>query len=248
MSRMAPFVDGANPVDRTNWANTVISYYSFGGAIALALDLSLRARGDGGVSLDDFMRAMWRRHGKPGGTREGYVDRPYTMDDAESALAEVSGDAAFARDFFARYITGHDVADYGPLLSRAGLVMRRRQAGRAWWGGVQLTIGDNGVRIVRPVPADSPAYEAGLDIGDEVREIDGARIASPDDVRIVLGRRRPGETVPIVFVRQSGEVRSSKMTLAESPQVEIAPIESTGSALTPQQRAFRQRWLARRQR
>ena len=51
---MAPFIDGGRPIDRTNWSNTVISYYPFGGAIALALDLSLRDRSDGRVSLDDL--------------------------------------------------------------------------------------------------------------------------------------------------------------------------------------------------
>src|SRR5262245_41740939 len=30
MSRMAPFIDGGKTVDRTNWQNTVISYYTFG--------------------------------------------------------------------------------------------------------------------------------------------------------------------------------------------------------------------------
>jgi predicted metalloprotease with PDZ domain len=74
MSRMAPFIDGGRGNDRTNWARTVISYYPFGGAIALALDLTLRERSDSRVSLDDFMRAMWRAYGKPGGRREGYVE------------------------------------------------------------------------------------------------------------------------------------------------------------------------------
>ena len=78
MSRMAPFVDGGRTIDRTNFSNTVISYYPYGGAIALALDLTLRERTDNRTTLDDFMRAMWRAHGKPGGSREGYVDRPYT--------------------------------------------------------------------------------------------------------------------------------------------------------------------------
>ncbi len=44
MSRMAVFVDGGTPVDRTNWPTTYTSYYPLGGAIALALDLTLRDR------------------------------------------------------------------------------------------------------------------------------------------------------------------------------------------------------------
>src|SRR4029079_98212 len=65
MSRMAPFVDDGRPIDRTNWPSPCVSYYQFGGAIALALDLTLRDRSDGRITLDDFMRAMWRVHGKP---------------------------------------------------------------------------------------------------------------------------------------------------------------------------------------
>src|SRR5439155_11115792 len=140
MSRMAPFIDGGRPNDKTNWSNTVISYYPFGGAIALALDLTLRDRTDGKVTLDDYMRAMWRAYGKPGGTREGYVDRPYTIADAQARLADVAGDAAFARDFFSRYIQGHDVADYGRLLSRAGFMLRKRHAGHAWLGDLRLEV------------------------------------------------------------------------------------------------------------
>jgi predicted metalloprotease with PDZ domain len=94
MSQMAPFVDGGRTIDRTNWPITVTSYYPLGGAIALALDLTLRDRTDGRVSLDDFMQAMWRKYGKPGGAREGYVDHPYTIADAEATLAEVSADRA----------------------------------------------------------------------------------------------------------------------------------------------------------
>ena len=143
---MAPFTDGGRTVDRTNWSDTVISYYPLGGAIALALDLSLRDRTDSRLSLDDFMRAMWRKYGKPGGSREGYVDHPYTIADAEATLAEVSGDRAFARDFFARYIQGHEVADYARLLARAGFVVRKRNAGRAWLGDVRLE-SRSGVRV-----------------------------------------------------------------------------------------------------
>ena len=77
MSRMAAFTDRGGARDRTNWPQTVISYYSFGGAIALALDLTLRGRTGGRASLDDYMKTMWRVHGAPGGGREGFVDRPY---------------------------------------------------------------------------------------------------------------------------------------------------------------------------
>src|SRR5262249_57139056 len=137
-------------------------------------DLSLRDRTDGRVSLDDFMRAMWRKYGKPGGGREGYVDRPYAIADAEETLAEVSGDRAFARDFFARYIQGHDVVDYARLLARAGFDIRKRRPGRAWLGDLRLDT-RNGARVINLVAPSWPIYAAGVDPDDEPAQLDGRR-------------------------------------------------------------------------
>src|ERR1035437_5692574 len=243
MSRMAPFVDGGRPNDRTNWPNTVISYYPFGGAIALALDLTLRDRSDGKISLDDYMRAMWRVHGKPGGAREGYVDHPYTIADAEARLAEVSGDRAFARNFFARYIQGHDVADYGRLLGRAGFTVRKRNAGAAWWGDVRLDLRGAAAHISALVPANSPAYAAGLEQDDEVQQADGTKIAAVLDLQAVMRRHKPGDRVDVVYVDRTGTAKTTSVTLAEDPHQDVVAVEASGGALTPQQQAFRAAWL-----
>jgi len=242
MSRMAPFTDGGRTTDRTNWSDTYISYYPFGGAIALALDLSLRGRSDGRVTLDDFMRAMWRMHGKPGGSREGYVDRPYTIDDAERRLAEVSGDPGFARDFFAKYVHGRDVPDFGRLLQPAGFALRRANVGRAWWGDIRLDP-RNGARIAASPLANTPAYKAGLDVDDVVRQMDGVRVGSAEDVAAVLKRHKPGDTIAVTFVDRAGATTDAKVTLAEDPQMEMVAAESAGSMLTSAQRAFRRAWL-----
>jgi predicted metalloprotease with PDZ domain len=242
MSRMAAFTDGNRTWDRTNWSNTYISYYSFGGAIALGLDLSLRSRSDGRVTLDDFMRAMWRVHGKPGGAPEGYVAHPYTIDDAEQRLAEVSGDAGFAREFFARYVHGHDAPDFAVLLRPAGFAVRKSNAGRAWWGDVRLTQ-SNGLRVAEAPAANSPAYKAGLDVDDEVRLMDGVRVTTADDVTAVMRRHKPGDTVSVDFADRSGAARAAKVIFAEDPRMEVLPIESAGGTLTPAQRAFRRSWL-----
>jgi predicted metalloprotease with PDZ domain len=243
MSQMAVFTDGSRTTDRTNWSTTVISYYSFGGAIALALDLTLRERSDGRVTLDDFMRAMWRVHGKPGGSRPGYVDRPYSMDDAERQLAAVSGDARFARDFFARYIQGREVADYQRLLAQAGLVLRKRDAGRAWIGDLRLESRGDAVRLSAAPSMTSPAYRAGLDAGDDLREIDGRRVTSAEEVQVALSRKRPGDTVSVTFVNRTGVPQIRSVTLAENPDLELLPIEASGGTVTKAHVAFRQNWL-----
>jgi predicted metalloprotease with PDZ domain len=243
MSRMAPFIDGGRPVDRTNWSETVISYYTFGGAIATALDLTLRDRSDSRVTLDDYMRAMWRKYGKPGGGREGYVDRPYTIADAETTLGEVSGDPAFARDFFANYIQGHEVADYQRLLGRAGFVVRKQNPGVPWLGDLRLESRD-GARVATLVDPGWPVYTAGLEQDDVVERLDGQRVNTVAELNAVLWKHKPGDRVKLVFVGRSGRAKEATVTLAEDPSIEVVPAETiSGGTLAPAQRAFRERWL-----
>ena len=243
MSQLAPFTDAAAAIDRTNWDNTFISYYNWGEAIGLGLDLTLRGRSNGAVSLDDYMQAMWRRFGKPGGSAPGLVDVPYTRADARTVLAEVSGDRAFADDFFARFVEGHEVPDYVRLLARAGLVLRVRWPGRAWLGEVSL---DSGMRVLQSTPFGSPLHEAGVDRDDVVRMLDNRPVSSRSDVDRILETKQPGDTVAVGFRRRGEDVVSS-VTLGESTRVDLVAVETTDSALTPEQEAFREGWLGSQQ-
>src|SRR4029453_9433020 len=133
MSRLAPFVDAACSVDPTNWGNTYLSYYTFGAAIALGLDLELRDRTDGKATLDDYMKALWAKSGKTAAA-PGIVATPDTAADLQTTLADVSGSASFAREFFERYVDGPELADYGTLLKRMGGLWNPPYPGRAWVG------------------------------------------------------------------------------------------------------------------
>ena len=244
MSQMAPFIDGGRPIDRTNWSNTVTSYYPFGGAIALGLDLTLRQRSHGAVTLDDFMRAMWRVHGAPPPPRPGYVATPYTLDDAERRLAEASGDASFAHDFFGRYVHGQEALDYGPLLEQAGFLLRRRDPERAWWGDVSFD-SRGGWRLQTAPSSDSPLYAAGLDVDDVIVRVDGVDVTPAPDVPPLLRRHAPGDRLRLDVTGRGGAERATIVTLSTSPDIELVPMESTGRLLTPAQRAFRLAWLGR---
>jgi predicted metalloprotease with PDZ domain len=243
MSRLAPFVDAATANDRTVFDNTYISYYTWGEAIGLALDLTLRDRTGGTVTLDDFMRALWVKFGRTAAKRPGYVESPYTIADLKSTLADVTRDATFAADFFARYIEGHEVVDYARLLSRAGFALRPGAPGRVSAGAFSLRDDSRGARLTSAVPFGSPAYAAGLDRDDVIQSIAGTRIARADDVDRVLGTRKPGESIPITFERRGQQVTST-MRLVEDPRSEVVAVEDLGQALTEQQRRFRDAWLS----
>ena len=243
MSRFAPFFDDATSIDRTNFDNTFISYYTWGEGIGLGLDLALRERSDGKITLDHFMRALWRKYGKPGGRLQGYVDNPYTIADARDTLAEVSGDAAFANDFFARYIQGHEAVDYARLLGLAGLVLRPQAPRDGFIGELRLQDAAGGVRIVNVVPVGSPAYAAGLERGDTIVSIGGTRPAGAGDIDRLVRGRRPGDALPIAFDRRGQQITATVRIVAD-PRQELVPAEQVGLALSPSQRRFREQWLS----
>jgi predicted metalloprotease with PDZ domain len=241
MSQMAPFTDAARSIDPTNHSTTFISYYTYGAAIALAMDLSLRDRSAGKVTLDDYMRAMWRAHGKPGGPEPGLVARPYTLKDARDRLAEVSGDRRFADEFFDKYVEGREAIDYAPLLLRAGYLFRKRASGAAWMGG---SVDANGA-ITALAGWGTPLFEAGLDQGDVIVDVDGKSVAG-GVLQTALKSRKPGDSLAVTFKRRNGATGKATIVLKEDPAMEVVPIESTGAALTAGQKAFRDAWLGSR--
>jgi predicted metalloprotease with PDZ domain len=242
MSRLAPFVDAAASIDRTSVDNTFISYYTWGAAIALGLDLSLRDRTDGMVTLDHYMRALWETHGKPGGRVPGYVDHPYTMADVREALARVSGDPSFADDFFARFIQGHEVVDYQRLLARAGFLVRPASPGRAFAGLLRLQDAQGRPRVAAAVPFGSPAYLAGLDRDDVILAVADLAVTSAAEFGRAIDGRAPGDEVALVFERRGQRV-SSVLRLTERPEIEIVRSEDAGQPSTADQQRFRESWF-----
>ena len=248
MSRMAPFTDAAGNIDRTNWGNLFISYYTWGEVLGLGLDLLLRLRSADQknydmVTLDDYMQLLWRRFGRSGDEVPGVVSRPFTQNDARTVLAELTSDQTFADDFFDRYVEGHEVIDYEPLFERAGLVLRRRAPGRMWLGSPLLNFGRGGaVTIAAPVAFQSVLYDAGLERDDVLVSIDGRNLSSVSQLEAVLRDLSDGDQVSLVYSRH-GEVFTTQLTVEADPRLELIPLERLGRQLTPAQERFRYEWL-----
>ena len=242
MSRFAPFVDAAAAIDRTSFDNTFISYYTWGAAAGIGLDLALRQRSNGEVTLDHFMRRLWQDFGKPGGHAPGYVERPYTMDDVRETLATVAGDRAFAEEFIARYIQGRDVVDYPALLSQAGFVLRPVNPAAGFIGQLRFQDASGGVRLAAAAPFGSPAYAAGLERDDLVRSMAGRDVRTGAELDALVRSQRPGASVPVVFERRGRQVTST-ITVIADPRQEMVTAEAAGQPLTEAQRRFREAWF-----
>jgi len=230
-SRMAVFVDAGVAVDKTNYPNIYSSYYPYGGAIALALDLELRERYQ--KTLDDYMQAVWKKFGKP--------EVPYTIPGLEDVLAVVTGDKGFARGWFEKYIYGHEPIDYGALLAPAGFQLKKAAEGKAWIGNPRYTEKD-GLVIAAVTVKGTPLYEAGLDVDDKIVAIDDQAIKTSADLGRVLEGLHPGGSVPVRY-QHRGQEKTATLLMSESPTLSVVSYEKAGLPLTPAIVAFRKSWL-----
>jgi len=235
MSMQATFVDGASAIDPTNFSNTFLSYYSYGAAIALALDLTMRSELDG-LGLDALMQYMWQTYGKP--------EKPYASNDIRMALAEVTGSERFAAEFFERYIDGSQLPDYAALLGNAGMAVRKANPGEAWAGPVSFELEGREAIVSTNSIIGSPLYDAGLDRGDRIVAVGGRKIGSQQDWDRAIERHAPGDRATIQYV-QRGVERTAEIVFVEDPTLEAVPLEDLGQELGPAQLAFRSAWLGK---
>jgi predicted metalloprotease with PDZ domain len=231
MSMRAPFVDAATSVDPTNGLNTFLSYYTWGSGIGMALDLELRTRFEG-VTADHLMREMWATYGA--------TERPYSVDDIEAALARVSGDAAFAADFFSRYVRGRQAPPFEQLLGAAGIEVAPANPGAAWLGSAAMTFSDGGAVLTGTPREETAWYEAGLDRGDRIVSIDGRQPSDRAGLGSIVAGFSPGATVEIRY-HSRGEERVATVGVGEDPT--LVGRWTPNDRVTPDQFRLRAAWI-----
>jgi predicted metalloprotease with PDZ domain len=243
MSRYSVFADAGVSIDPNNQANIFTSYYTYGGAIALALDLRLRSEFN--LTLDDYMQTIWLNRGK--------VMRPYTIPDLQSDLAKVTKNPKFAADFFSRYITGIDKNNYEALLAKAGLLLQKMQPGKGWAGplsytrgrgrsGDAHTDGEGGLPVQVSI-IGTPVYKSGLDIGDIILKADGKEVKDVQAFNDIISAKKPGDKFVVNYKNRTGN-HETTITLEESPYFEVVTYEKAGKTLTKEQTDFRNNWLS----
>ncbi len=232
-SNHAVFVDAAVSIDKNNYANMFSSYYTYGAAIALALDLEMQTKYQ--QTLDVFMQAMWKRFGK--------TETAYTIADMQEILATVT-DNNFATAFFSKYINGHEMIDYASLLGKAGYDLVKTGEGKAWLGastrasGNKLVIGSNTVK-------GSPAYEAGLDIDDEILKLDDTPVKSSMDINSYLSTKKPGDAITVTYKHRDTE-KQTRLVLGENATISVAAFEQSGKPVTAAMQQIRDSWFSSR--
>lgn len=190
-----------------NSPNAIISYYTKGSLIALAFDLTIRAKTGGAKSLDDIMLALWERYGRDFYNGAG---RGVTEQEVEALFDEISG--LKLKNMFERYVRGTEDLPLAKLYAPLGVkLVDERKGGKA---SLDAGIGRDplGAKLTQ-VHEGGAAHQAGLSALDVVIAIDGLRVngAAPN-VDALLARYRVGDRVTVHAFRRD-ELMAFDVTL-----------------------------------
>jgi len=166
----------------------------------------VRAATEGAKSLDDVMRLALARNPVSGG---------YTPAAFRAAASQAAGTDLSA--WFARVFDSTEELDYREALDWFGLRFAGGSAesrGRQAWLGADTKVEDGRLMVTR-IPRGTPAYEAGLDTGDEIVGFADFRVRAADWDR-QLGNYHPGDRLALLVARRGRLVRVS-VTLGREP-------------------------------
>ncbi len=191
-----------------NAINNQISYYDKGEIVHMMLDMAIRASSGGAKSLDDVMRYLWAEFFKKG--------RNFSSADYQKASEMMAGKSL--EDFFAKYVRGTAEIDYNAFTNAFGLNLNVKtpNSARAYIGAD--TVEADGRLNIRTLAAGTPAYEQGLNTGDQIVAIDGYR-ASTAFLTSYLNEKKPGDKVKLTIFRFD-KIRDIDFTLGSDTRKE----------------------------
>ena len=199
-----------------NSVNNQISYYDKGEIVNMMLDVTIRTASKGAKSLDDVMRHLYDEFYKKG--------KNYTPEDYQKIAEMMAGKSL--EDFFSKYVRGEAEIDYAGIMAGIGIKAETAQPNknRAYIGAD--TAEENGRLNIRTVTVGTPAYDQGLNTGDQIVAIDGNR-ASTQFLQTYLGEKKPGDKVRLTLFRFD-RMRDVDFTLGGNMRQEVsfAPVES----------------------
>lgn len=188
-----------------NAPNAIISYYTKGSLIGLALDLSIRAKTGGKKSLDDVMRALWQRYGRDFYNGAG---RGITPAEVEALFDEIGG--ARFKPFFDKYIRGTEDLPLAKMLAPFGVKYSDER--KSTKPSLDANIGRDGNDCkLSSVHENGAAHLAGLSAGDLLVAIDGLRVTATN-LETLLSRYGVGSTVEVHAFRRD-ELMTFSLTL-----------------------------------
>lgn len=202
-----------------NSPNAIVSYYTKGSLVALALDLTLRAETAGKKSLDDVMRALWQQYGRDfyqkalTGQQQGLAENEIV-----ALITEATG--VNTKRFMDKYVRGTEDLPLTKLLAGFGMVLSDERKTTKVALGVRVSKDGADCKLAN-VYEGCAAHQAGLSAGDILIAINGLRVTAADaadGLANALARYTVGEAVQVHAFR-----RDELLTLSATLQADDMP-------------------------
>lgn len=198
--------------------NHETDYYARGAAVSFVLDMTIRQRTKNKRSLDDVMRVMYRRFPL---SSDGYTNA-----DFRKACEDVAGSSF--DEFFRDFVDGAKPLLWEEALGVAGLMLEDKESEQSPWLGLGASEDGERLRVTR-VTDGSPAYEAGLNIDDEIVAVNGYK-ARLGDLNARVAESKEGNTLRLTVFRDE-RLREFSVTLRllPTPSQRIVKRDKPGS-------------------
>ncbi|GGX23368.1 M61 family metallopeptidase [Undibacterium macrobrachii] len=203
-----------------NSPNAIVSYYAKGSLVALGLDLTIRHETAGKKSLDDVMRALWKKYGKDfyekaqSGKQQGLGETEF-----ENLVEQATG--VKIQRFIDKYIKGVEDVPLAKLYADFAVDVIEQSASKKASLNVRLSKSGADCKLAH-VYENGAAHRAGLSAGDVLVAINGLRVTAADvgnSLANLLTAYRIGETVQIHAFR-----RDELLTVDLKLQADDAPM------------------------
>jgi predicted metalloprotease with PDZ domain len=169
-------------------------------------------------------------------------NRNYTPADFQRASELAAG--AGLEQFFAKYVRGREELDYDSALTVAGLRLDKsamadgsKATEKAYLGADLIQEGER--LLVKKVFAGTPAYEQGVNAGDQIVALNNMR-ANKEFAEARLAEKRPGDLLTLTIFRADDlSTLLVKLGGRMDSVYRIVPLENPGN----EQRRVYQSWL-----
>lgn len=215
--------------------NNIVSYYNKGAILAMCLDLYIRDKSQHKLSLDQVMLELWQHY--------GLAQQPTNKHVVQDILKKLGLNL---EDFLQAALYSTAELPIAQLLKTVGIDLKyRARSNNTDVGGkpAELTLSksfgasfkscETGVKITQVVE-DTPAYDARLQVGDQLISVDAWQVCA-DTLFAILDRYPNNHQLTIHILRQ-GKLKELSF------RVQAAPMDTVYLEISHKEKV--KRWLS----
>jgi len=216
----------AMPGDFAN--NNSVNIYSEGFMASFALDFKMLTDSQLKAGYSELHRQLFKQHRLP---------KPFNAQDVQDIAQSLTGKSY--QQWWERNVESPIAIDFEQLLAKVGLKFSYpKKAKQIAATGFSSKAKDGLVSLTR-VLANSAAWNAGLNVGDQIVAINGLKV-TPSTLKVRLAQYSEGDSIVLSLFRRD---RLVEKTLVLSQEKDKKPLVSAVEKPTKAQLAFFKAWL-----